>query len=46
MVDTLKKALMEAPVLAYANFDEPFLLETNASGLGLGAILSQKQEDG
>ena len=46
MVDTLKKALTEAPVLAYANFDETFLLETDASGLGLGAILSQKQEDG
>ena len=46
MVDTLKKALTEALVLAYANFDEPFLLETDASGLGLGAVLSQKQEDG
>ena len=42
----MKKALTEVPVLAYANFDEPFLLETDASGLGLGAVLSQKQEDG
>ena len=41
----LKKACLEAPVLAFANFDKPFLLETNANKLGLGAVLSQKQTD-
>ena len=41
-----KKACLEAPVLAFADFDRPFLLETNASKLGLGAVLSQKHTDG
>ena len=44
--ETLKKACLEAPVLAFADFDGPFLLETDASKLGLGAVLSQKQDDG
>ena len=42
---TLKKACLEAPVLAFADFNKPFLLETNASKLGLGAVLFQKQTD-
>ena len=41
--ETLKKACLEGPVLAFADFDKPFLLETNACKLGLGAVLSQKQ---
>ena len=41
----LKKACLEAPVLAFANFNKPFLLETDASKLGLGAVLLQKQTD-
>ena len=40
-----KKACFEAPVLAFADCDKPFLLETNASKLELGAVLSQKQTD-
>ena len=44
--ETLKKVCLEAPVLTFANFDKPFLLETNASKLGLGVVLLQKQSNG
>ena len=42
----LKHALTEAPVLPYTRFGTGFVQETDASGVGLGAILAQKQEDG
>ena len=41
----LKRLLMRAPILAYPNFSRDFLLETDASGMGLGAVLSQSQGD-
>ena len=34
--ETLKKASLEVPVLAFANCNKTFLLETDASKLGLG----------
>ena len=40
--EMLKKTCLEAPVLAFANFNKPFLLETDTSKLGLGAVLLQK----
>ena len=43
---TLKKAWVKAPVLAFANFDKPFILENDGRKLGLAAVLSQKQTDG
>ena len=41
----LKKALMEAPILAYPDYSKLFILETDALLKGLGAILSQKGDD-
>ena len=38
------KKLCEAPVLAYADFTQPFELRTDASGCGIGAVLYQQQE--
>ena len=42
----LKIKCLMAPVLAFAYFKKPFLLETDASIEGLGVVLSQKQDDG
>lgn len=42
----LKQMLTEAPVLGFPDFSRGFIVETDASFNGLGAILSQQQEDG
>ena len=44
--DHLKVACLQAPILAFPDLYKPFLLETDASRKGLGAVLSQKQADG
>ena len=44
--EELKSHLTESPLLAYPDFDKSFILETDASVKGLGAVLSQVQADG
>ena len=41
--DALKWACMSTLVLSFANYTKEFLLKTDASKEGLGAVLSQKQ---
>ena len=42
----LKTLLINSPLLIFPDFTKPFVLETDASGAGLGAVLAQRQEDG
>nr|GEX21438.1 reverse transcriptase [Tanacetum cinerariifolium] len=37
----LKKAMMEAPMLTLPNFDQEFVIETDASGTGIEVVLCQ-----
>ena len=39
--DLLKQALVMAPVLSYTDFLKEFILESDASLKGFGAVLSQ-----
>lgn len=44
--DTLVKHLTETPLLAHPDFEKPFEVTTDACNYGLGAVLTQINEDG
>ena len=44
--NTLKQVCMTTPILAFTDSTKEFLLETDASKEGLGAVFSQKQVNG
>jgi hypothetical protein len=41
--DTLKQSLCSAPVLALPNFEVPFAIEADASGVGVGAVFTTRR---
>ena len=43
-LEELRRGLTSAPVLAYPDYAKPFVVETDASDKGLGAVLSQRQD--
>ena len=42
---TLKEKLVSAPVLAFPCFEQKFVLDCDASDYGLGAVISQRQDE-
>jgi hypothetical protein len=44
--DNIKEALMSDPVMAYPDWNKQFILTTDASHSGLGAVLSQQFPEG
>ena len=44
--EKLRQQLVSPPILAFPDYQKPFILDTDASNLGIGAVLSQVQDDG
>nr|XP_025044422.1 uncharacterized protein LOC112547106 [Pelodiscus sinensis] len=42
--EALRQCLVSGPVLRSPDFEKPFLLQTDASEVGLGAVLAQEEE--
>lgn len=43
--DELKKKLISKPILEFSDFSKPFYIHTDASNFGIGAVLTQRDED-
>ena len=44
--EDIKSELCKAPILAYPDWDKTFVIQTNDSIIGLGAVLIQKHNHG
>src|SRR6266542_4362641 len=44
--DIIKNKLVTEPIRAYSDFNKPFKLYTDASDIGLGAVLAQNDKEG
>ena len=44
--EELRIKLTSPPILAYPDFGKPFMVETDASSVSVGAVPAQKKEDG
>jgi hypothetical protein len=44
--DTIKEKLTQAPILRRPDYNRPFELHTDWSGVGLGAVLVQRDDEG
>ena len=42
----LRQRLLQAPIMTHPDFNRPFILDTDASDVGIGAVLSQVGSDG
>jgi hypothetical protein len=42
--NSLKDKLTQAPILVYPCIHKPFILDTDTSGFGIGAVLSQRYD--
>src|SRR6266542_6154481 len=44
--DEIKKRMTMVPIVAYSDFEKPFILYMDASGEGIAAVLNQKDNQG
>ena len=44
-INALKIAMANSPILCHPNFDKPFIIETDASDKGLGAVLIKRYDN-
>src|SRR6266498_2179373 len=44
--DEIKRRIMIAPIVAYPDFEKSFILYTDVSEEGIGAVLHQKDDQG
>ena len=42
----MKDCLVQSPILSHPDWERTFILQTDASGFTLGAVLAQRDEDG